>query len=146
MFRGSYQTRTDDKGRLKVPAGFKRVIDDRYSGGKFYVTSLDGGDAHIYPMDEWEKHEREILSQPFTNPQRKKFLLVTSYYGQEVEMDGQGRLLLPALLREKANLKGEVAVVGMLDHLEVKNMEVLSKQVEDNPFTDADAQALSTGR
>jgi MraZ protein len=144
MFRGNYPTRTDDKGRLKVPADFKRVADEKYGGsGKFYITSWDGGDAHVYPMDEWEKNEREILAKPFSDPRRKKFLLVTSYYGQEVEMDGQGRLLLPALLREKANLKGDVAVVGMLDHLEIKNMVVLRKQVEENPFTDDDAQGLS---
>lgn len=144
MFRGSSQTRVDDKGRLKVPSDFKRVLDDEHSGVvRFYITSWDGSKAMIYPMDEWEKQEREVMAKPKTHPQRNHFLKVTSYYGQEVEIDGQGRLLLPARLREKANLKGDVSVLGLADHLEVVNDDVLSKDVEENPFTDADAQALS---
>jgi MraZ protein len=144
MFRGSYQTRVDDKGRLKVPADFKRVLEQEHSGStKFYVTSFDGSCAMVYPITEWEKQEREVMAKPKTLPQRNHFLRNTSYYGQEVEIDGQGRLLLPPLLREKAGLTGDVSVLGMAEYLEVRNREVLDKQVEEKPFTDADAQALS---
>ncbi len=144
MFRGSYQTRVDDKGRLKVPADFKRVLDSEHAGTtKFYITSWDGTFAMVYPIGEWEKQEREVMAKPRTNPHRNHFLRVTSFYGQEVEIDGQGRLLLPSLLREKADLTGDVAVVGMGEYLEVRNREVLAKQVEEKPFTDADAEALS---
>lgn len=144
MFRGSYQTRVDDKGRLKVPADFKRVLDEKYSGHtRFYITSWDGSNARIYPLGEWEKQEREVLAKPMTHPERHHFLLVTSRYGQEVEIDGQGRLLLPARLREKAKLTGDVDVLGMADYLEVVNSELLDQQVEANPFTYANAEALS---
>src|SRR5512142_3257142 len=111
MFRGNYPTRADEKGRLKVPADFKRYIDERYAV-TFYVTSLDGKAAMVYPMEEWERMEQKIAALPSFNPTRKKFLDRTNYYGQVVEMDAQGRLLLPALLRDAANLKGELAVVG----------------------------------
>lgn len=143
MLRGNYPTRTDEKGRLKVPADFKREIEERYGAGRFYITSRSGQIAEIYPLDEWEKLEEKLAKLPTSNPMRKKFLEVTNYYGQVVEMDAQGRLLLPALLREKANLKAEVAVVGMLTYLEVRNMEAYSKHIEENPFTDEDANALS---
>jgi MraZ protein len=143
MFRGNYPTRMDEKGRLKVPAGFKRLLDEHYAGTKFFITSLDGTAARVYPMDEWEKAEADVTRRDKNNPVRNKWLRITSYYGQEVEMDGQGRLLIPALLREKANLSGDVAVLGMPEYLEVKNHEVLRKQVEEDPFTDEDAQALS---
>lgn len=145
MFRGNYPTRMDEKGRLKVPADFKREIEERYASGngKFYVTSRDGKVAEVYPMEEWEKIEAKLDQLPTTNPAVRKFLDNTNYYGQVVEMDGQGRLLMPGLLREAANLQGEVAVVGSLRHLLVRNMEAYRKQVVENPVTDEDNKALS---
>jgi MraZ protein len=143
MFRGSHPTRADEKGRVKVPAEYKRLIDEQY-GVTFYITSTTGKVAEVYPMEEWEKIERSIATLAKMHPARKKFLNVTSYYGQVVEMDGQGRLLLPALLRETANLKGDVSVVGLQDHLEVRNMEAFTKEIEENPFTDEDANTLSS--
>lgn len=143
MFRGNYPTRIDDKGRLKVPADFKRVIESKYGSSKFYITSFNGSAAMVFPMDEWEAMEREVMAKPKTLPARNKFLEVTSYYGQEVEMDAQGRLLIPALLRDKAVLTAEVSVLGQGEKLVVKNMEAIRKQVEENPFTDEDAEALS---
>ncbi len=143
MFRGMQPTRVDEKGRLKVPAEHKRVIDERY-GQVFYITSRDGKTAEVYPMEEWEKIEQAALKNPTSNPVIKKFLEVTNYYGQVVEMDAQGRLLLPALLREKANLKSDVAVVGMLRWLVVREMEPYKQKVEENPLTDEDLSALSS--
>ena len=143
MFRGNNPTRMDEKGRLKVPADFKREIDERYESNRFYITSRTGVTAEIYPIEEWEKIEQKLATVPISNPHRKKFLEITNYYGQVVEMDGQGRLLLPGRLRDKANLTSDVAVVGMLTYLEVRNMEAYSKQIEENPLTDDDANALS---
>jgi MraZ protein len=144
MLRGSYPTRTDEKGRLKVPADFKREIEERYGSARFYITSRNGQTAEIHPMEEWEKLEQKLAALPTSNPSRKKFLDITNYYGQVVEMDGQGRLLLPAELRAKANVNNsEVAVVGMLTYLEVRNKEAYSKQITENPWTDEDANALS---
>jgi MraZ protein len=135
----------DEKGRLKVPADYKHVVEEKYASGKFYVTSWDGTAAMLYPMEEWEKIERDVQKKSATDPHRKRFLMATSYYGQEAEMDAQGRLLLPQLLREKAGLSGDVAVLGMLEYLVVRNMDDVRKQVEENPFTDEDAAALNLG-
>ena len=103
MFRGSHTTRVDDKGRVKIPADFKREIDEKY-GAQFYITS---------------------------------------YWGQVMEIDSQGRLLLPSLLREKAALKDEVFVVGKLERLDVRVAEDYRKQVEENPITPEDEDALA---
>jgi MraZ protein len=140
MFRGNAPTRVDEKGRLKVPAEFKRVIDEKY-GEKFYITSVDGKVAQIYPFEEWERIEQKLAGLSNFNPTKKKFLTRTNYYGQVVEMDGQGRVLLPQLLREEAGLKGDVAVLGYLNHLEVQNMEAVKKDVAE-PFTDDDTKSL----
>jgi MraZ protein len=130
----------DDKGRLKVPAEFKRVLDEKY-GAQFYITSWDGKVAQVYPFEEWERIEQKLAGLSNFNPAKKKLLTRTNYYGQVVEIDGQGRLLIPSLLRESANIKGEVAVMGNLTHLEVRNMEALRTELEE-PFTAEDEKTL----
>jgi MraZ protein len=143
MFRGHHPTRVDEKGRLKLPADFKHVIDEKQYGARFYITSTDGKIAQVYPLKEWEQKEQQIKSLTAKDPSVKKYFKWTSYWGQEVEMDAQGRLLLPNLLREKANLKGELSVVGLLDHLEVQVHEDLRSEVEGSPFTPEDEAALA---
>jgi MraZ protein len=140
MFRGNHPTRVDEKGRLKVPAEYKRVIDEKYAQ-KFYITSLDGIVAQVYPFEEWERIEQKLAALSTYNPTKKKFLTRTNYYGQVVEMDGQGRLLVPQILREAAQIRGEVAVLGNLTYLEVRNLEALDKEVKE-PFTDEDTKTL----
>ena len=141
MFRGNHPTRVDEKGRLKVPAEFKRVLDEKY-GQQFYITSLDGKVAQVYPFEEWERIEQKLAGLSTFNPTKRKFLDRTNYWGQQVEIDGQGRLLMPQLLREAAGLKGEVAVTGMLTYLEVRNLEGYRREIEENKFTPEDEKTL----
>jgi MraZ protein len=141
MFRGNHPTRVDEKGRLKVPAEFKRVIDEKY-GTQFYITSLDGKVAQLYPFEEWERIEQKLAGLSTFNPTKKKFLDRTNYYGQQVEMDGQGRLLLPQLLREAGQIKGEVAVLGNLTYLVVRNLELFKKEIVEEKFTPEDEKTL----
>ena len=142
MFRGNHPTRIDEKGRLKVPADFKRVLDEKY-GQRFYITSRDGKIAELYPIEEWEQVEKKIATLPSSHPAVKKLLDATNYWSQEVEIDGQGRLLMPGMLREAAGLKGDVAVVGNLNHLKVRVLEDYRKTIEENPITAEDDQALA---
>ena len=141
MFRGNHPTRVDEKGRLKVPAEFKRLIDEKY-GTQFYITSLDGKVAQVYPFEEWERIEQKLAALSSFNPTKKKFLDRTNYYGQQVEMDGQGRLLLPQLLRESGQIKGEVAVLGNLTYLVVRNLELFKREIEEEKFTPEDEKTL----
>jgi MraZ protein len=141
MFRGNHPARVDEKGRLKVPAEFKRVIDEKYAQ-RFYLTSLDGIVAQVYPFEEWERIEQKLAALSTYNPTKKKFLNRVNYYGQVVEMDGQGRLLVPQILRESAQLRGEVAVLGNLTYLEVRNLEAFRKEISEQVFTDEDTKTL----
>ena len=142
MFRGNHPTRVDEKGRLKVPAEFKREVDEKY-GNQFYITSFDGKSALVYPFEEWQQIEDKLSRLSTFNPTKKKFLNRTNYYGQVVEMDGQGRLLVPALLRDAAEIKGDVAVLGNLTFLEVRNMAGFKKEIEENPFSGEDENTLN---
>ena len=144
MFRGNHPTRVDDKGRLKMPAEFKRLIDDKYNM-QFFITSRDGRDAEIYPMPEWEKIEEKLAGISSFNPAKKKFMDQVNYYGQTAEMDAQGRLLLPQILREKANLiAGDVTVVGELTFLRVSNRAAYEERVDTNQLTVEDAKELES--
>src|SRR3989442_8402323 len=104
MFRGNHPTRVDEKGRLKVPAEFKRVLDEKY-GQQCYITSFDGKVAQLYPFEEWERIEQKLSGLSTFNPTKKKFLDRTNYLGQQVEIDGQRLLLIPQLRRDLANIK-----------------------------------------
>lgn len=133
MFRGNSQARVDEKGRVKVPATF--ISDLKESGNEFYVTSILGDRAHIYPMKAWNDIEDRIGRLPTQHPIKQKFLTRTSYYGQVVELDGQGRLLIPQVLRETALIKGDVDVMGAQTHLEVWNHDRLVESMTSAPLT-----------
>jgi len=132
----------DDKGRLKLPAEFKRRVDETY-GPQFYITSKDGKRAEIYPLREWEAIEAKLANIPSMNPQKKKFLDVTNYYGQMVELDAQGRLTLPAILRASAKVDAEVVVLGSQTYLEVVNHDSFKATLEAEPLSEMDMAALA---
>ena len=143
MFRGNHPTRVDEKGRLKLPAEFKRLVDELY-GTQFYITSKDGRRAEIYPLSEWQKIEEKVAQIPSMNPARKKFLDRVNYYGQMAEMDAQGRVLLPQILRETAKLAGDAVVFGQQTYLEVANHDEFKQSMETDPLTAEDQQALAS--
>jgi MraZ protein len=142
MFRGHHSARVDEKGRLKLPAEFKRQIDKEY-GLEFYITSRDGKEAEVHPLTEWQKFEEKLAQLPSFHAAKKKLLKWLNYFGQQVEMDGQGRVLLPQVLREKARLAGDVIVYGEETHLKVANREEYEREMSEAPMTENDEQALA---
>jgi MraZ protein len=142
MLRGSYNATVDEKGRVKIPAAFKRILDDKYGRPDFYVTSVLGDCARLYPLSEWEEIEKELAKPPRMDPAKKKFLDRTNYYGQMQAVDGQGRILIHPLLRTGAELAGEVIVMGYLTYLEVWSSERFKTKLDDEPYTAADQEAI----
>ncbi|GAC1355763.1 MAG: division/cell wall cluster transcriptional repressor MraZ [Acidobacteriaceae bacterium] len=142
MFRGNHPTRVDEKGRLKLPADFRSLLEgDAETKQVFYITSKDGERAELWPIRAWEEIEANLAKIPSTSPAKRKFLDVTNYYGQMAEMDGQGRLLLPQILRDKAGLTADVVVYGAQTYLEVLNRPQVEKQ--DQKLTADDMAELS---
>ena len=142
MFRGSAPAKIDDKGRLKIPTDFRRSIEDRY-GQDLFVTSIVGDSALIYPLPVWELIEQKLIALPSTDRTKVRYLERVNYFGQQVSLDVQGRILIPQLLRESAGMNGDVVVSGQLDHLVIWNHERFTRRLEDQPFTDEDFHALS---
>jgi MraZ protein len=142
MLRGNHPARVDDKGRLKVPNGFRTLIESQY-GSELFVTSVTGEQVRLYPMAVWLEIERKLQSVPQTNPSRLRFLERVNFYGQAASMDRQGRVLLPQLLREASAMAGDVSVLGVQNHLEVWNLRRLLERFKKEPFTEEDGRALS---
>ena len=140
--RGSAQTRIDDKGRLKVPTAFRGAIQDQH-GPDVFVTSVTGESVRIYPMPVWLEVERKLSSMPGNHPSRLKFLDRVNYFGQASELDGQGRIVVPPLLRDSASIVGEVRVFGKIDYLEVWNEERFAQKLKREPWMDDDGFKLS---
>jgi len=141
MLRGNAPATIDDKGRLKIPAVFRTEIEVTW-GSDFYVTSLTGDSVLVYPLPVWHEIEQKLANLPSLNPTKKKFLDRTNYYGQLASMDKSGRILIPTQLREKAQMTGEVAVLGYLTNLEVWNHERFVSSLKEKEFTDADNETL----
>ena len=138
--RGNCPAKVDEKGRLKIPAVFLEGLKEY--GTQFYITSISGEDARIYPLSVWSEIEDRLAALPSQHQGKRKFLLRTSYFGQQVEVDGQGRLLLPGVLREQAQLKAEVDVFGQLNYLEVMNHTRVLDELKNEPYTEEDFKAL----
>jgi MraZ protein len=140
--RGSAPARIDDKGRLKVPTIFRSVIHDQ-QGPDVFVTSLTGDCVRIYPMTAWLEVERKLSNIPENHPARLKFLDRVNYYGQTAELDAQGRIVIPAQLRDSASIVGDVRVCGRIAYLDVWNEDRFVQKLQREPWTDEDALRLS---
>jgi MraZ protein len=142
MFRGNHPAKVDEKGRLKLPSAFKQLVDAA-NVTQFYVTSTDGKSAEIWPLPEWEKREEKLAESSDMDDAVKKYLNLTSYYGQQVEMDNQARILLPQILRNSAQLDAEVTVFGMRVYVEVHNREIFERNMAANAMTADDRKAMA---
>ena len=146
--RGNSPATVDEKGRLKLPSSFKAELETfaQGEGGgalRHYLTSLDGRSARIYPLPVWEAIEARLAALPSTSPAKRKFLETTAYFGSEVEPDVQGRFVIPPILREAAQLMGEVAVLGQMDHLALWNKAGFERRLAAEPLGADDLAQLA---
>ncbi len=142
MLRGSSLAKIDDKGRLKVPSTFRSILEERF-GPDLFVTSLNGEFVRLYPLPTWMEVEKKLAALPSLEPAVQRFLNVINYYGQMTRMDRQGRVLIQPLLREHAQMSGEVAVLGQQQHLDVWNRSRFESKLQRDPFTEQDQKILS---
>jgi MraZ protein len=142
MLRGNYTATIDEKGRLKIPAYFRRSIEEKH-GSDVYVTSLTGESVWIYPLPEWESIEQRLSLLPSTEKAKRNYLDRTSYFGQQAQIDAQGRVLIHPLLRRSSGVIGEVVVLGYLSYLDVWEADKFQLRLLTNPFTEEDEATLA---
>ena len=132
----SKPVKIDQKGRLKIPASFISGFGEM--GAEFFITSEDGQSARIYPLRVWNEIERHLVKLSRHNRSMQKLLLRGKYFGQAVTMDAHGRVLIPALLRKTALIKGEADVLDYQNYLEVWNHTRFVKNLNRSPVTERD--------
>jgi MraZ protein len=142
VLRGNHPARIDDKGRLKMPNGFRTIVEAQW-GSELFLTSLTGEYVRVYPMAVWLEIERKLAAVPGTHPSKLRFLDRVSFYGQAATMDRQGRVLVPQILRESAAMTGEVSVLGLQNQLAVWNQKRLLDRLKKEPFTEEDGRLLA---
>ena len=131
----------DEKGRIKIPTGFRRLIELKF-GADCFITSLDGEKGVIYPMNVWQEFLSRLAKVPSTSIAKTKLLERVNYYGQVGTIDTQGRLLVPSILRNVAGLNSDVVVLGNQDHLIVWNEERIQKRLRETELTPEEMKEL----
>ncbi len=119
MFRGVQHINMDAKGRLAMPARQREPLMSQCEGQLVATIDTQAQCLFLYPLPEWEQIEREIQQLPALNPAVKRFQRLVLGYATDLELDGNGRVLLPASLREYAGLEKKLVLVGQGKKLEL---------------------------
>lgn len=140
---GSNSARVDHSGRVKIPEKFREIIERKW-GKELFITSLYDESIQIYPLPVWLEMTGLTSSGAIhLRPDVRKFLLRVNRNGSQIEIDSKGRILIGQGLRDKAGLKEEVEVVGLSNHLELWNKDVLDGKIESTPLSEADFENIA---
>ncbi len=131
MFMGEYSHTIDSKGRLIIPSKFREEL-----GESFVLTRGMDGCLSIYSQEAWDAFERKLAELPLTSREARTFTRFFVSGATGCELDKQGRILVPATLREYAGLDKDVILAGNIDRIEVWSKE---RWIENNDYTDMDA-------
>ena len=114
MFMGEYNHTIDPKGRLIIPAKFREALGD-----EFVVTKGLDGCLFVYANTEWNNFEEKLRTLPLTNKNARQFTRFFLAGAAACEVDKQGRILIPQVLREFAKLEKDVVLVGVASRIEI---------------------------
>ncbi len=119
FFRGLHQVSLDQKGRVAIPKRLRETIVQ--SGNRTLVATIDlqSPCLLLYPFDEWRLIEQKIMSLPNIDPMARRYQRLFVGFAHELDMDGQGRVLLPAVLREHVGLERQGVLLGQGNKLEL---------------------------
>ena len=119
MFRGVQHINLDAKGRLSVPARQRESLLDISAGSIVVSIDTQSSCLVLYPLREWERIERDIQNLPTLNPAIRRFQRLVLGYASDLDLDSNGRILLPGAVREYAHLEKRVVLVGQGNKLEL---------------------------
>ncbi len=118
MFYGEFKHTLDRKDRLIIPATFREVFKENYIE-KFFITRGLDRCLFVFVEDEWRIQEQRFKSMSFTKSEARKFNRLYFSGACEVTCDKQGRILLPQYLKDFAEIKREVVIVGVSNRIEI---------------------------
>ena len=129
-FRGINNIAVDAKGRMAMPARYRdRLLEA--CGGRLVVTVDQDHCLLVYPLPEWEIIEEKLVNLPSLNKQSRLLQRLLIGHATDLEMDAQGRILLPTMLREYAGLKKKAVLIGQGKKLEIWDEDSWSQSQEE---------------
>lgn len=123
VFRGNNEINLDTKGRMAIPARYRDALMSECSGCLVATIDIQDKCLFIYPMPHWEKIEEQISALPTFNPSTRRLQRLLIGHAREVEMDGNGRILVPPELRTYAELDKKAMLVGQGHRFELWGLD-----------------------
>ena len=118
MFYGTFGHTIDKKGRLIIPSKFRTSFKEHYVE-KFYITTGLDKCLFMFTEEEWKRQESKFKTMPFTNADARKFNRLYFAGASDVECDKQGRILVPKYLKDFAEIKKDVVIIGISNRIEI---------------------------
>jgi len=118
-FSGKYYYTIDPKGRVIIPSPFREIISTNYNTKLYITNDVFDKCLHIYPQEEWNRLEEKVRPLPKSQEEVKFYMRKVIASAQEVELDKQGRILIPAAHREDAGLSTDIVIVGQIEKIEL---------------------------
>ena len=138
MFIGEYQHALDSKNRMIVPSKLREEL-----GNKFVITKGLDRCLYAYPQDEWKNLEEKMKTLPLTNRDARSFVRFFFAGACEIEMDKQGRGLIPQNLKEYAGIEKEIVSIGVLTRVEIWSKEKWQEYNDSNVDFESIAEKMS---
>lgn len=138
MFIGEYNHSVDAKNRISIPSKFRDEL-----GSKFIITKGLDGCLYVYTSDEWKKLEQKLSTLPLTNRDARAFVRFFFSGASEIEIDKQGRALIPQNLKEYAKIKKEIVSIGVSSRIEIWSREKWLEYNESDIDYDSIAEKMS---
>ena len=138
-FTGEYNYSIDQKGRLNIPAKFRKALDPK-NDNTFVITRGFDPSLIVYPLIEWKKVEQQLLLLSSIRNKDRSFVRSIVRYATIAKYDSQGRIQIPDLLLDYGKIKKEVSIIGMInkielwDKAELNNIDTSNDTKEDSGF------------
>jgi MraZ protein len=123
---GRHEYQMDPKGRISLPAGYR----DELRAGVYLTLGMDGC-LWAFPEAEWDRERQDVEGWPLSSPGNRRYARIFFGNAERAELDGQGRLVLPRRLREKARLEKDVVVMGVGTRLEIWSRDALQRDEDE---------------
>lgn len=130
MFRGVNTINLDAKGRMAMPARYRDLLTEKYGGRLVATVDFTGRCLLLYPIDEWEVIQQKVESLSSFDEASRRVQRMLIGHAHDLEMDGSGRLLLPQILRTRAQLDKHLALVGQGMKFEIWSEENWNEQAD----------------
>ncbi len=133
-FKGLYQYSLDSKGRVNIPAKFRKAMAPE-SQETFVITRGLEGCLFVYPLDEWNRIEKKLRNLSMTQKSNRLFVRMLTSHAAEASYDRQGRIAIPPYLAELARIEKDVLIIGALERIEIWSPKVYDEYISGSPET-----------